>query len=80
MELYLEEPRIDAKQKPNILSFWRTNQFRYPKLTRMAGDILSIPMSTVASESAYSIGDTVFDQYRSALTPDTVEALKCTRG
>ena len=45
----------------------------------MAHDILFIPVSTMASESAFSVGGRVFDLYRSALKPSTVEALVCCR-
>ncbi|RYR40596.1 hypothetical protein Ahy_A09g046344 [Arachis hypogaea] len=44
----------------------------------MARDILAIPVSTVASESAFSMGGRIIDQYRSSLTPKMVEALVCT--
>jgi hypothetical protein len=63
----------------DILSFWKGNEFRYPEVAAMAHDILSIPISTVASESTFSVGGRVIDQYRSLHKPDIVEALACTR-
>jgi hypothetical protein len=45
----------------------------------MARDILNIHVSTIASESTFSVGGRVIDQYRSSLKPNIVEALVCTR-
>jgi hypothetical protein len=79
MKLYLDEPRLDRIAKLDILAFWKGNEFRYPDVACMARDILSIPVSTVASESTFSVGERVIDQFRSSLKPDFVEALVCTR-
>ncbi|XP_062170507.1 zinc finger BED domain-containing protein RICESLEEPER 1-like [Alnus glutinosa] len=52
LELYLDEPKyLDKSTTFDILSFWKGNEFRYPEVAVMARDILSIPISTVASES-----------------------------
>ena len=43
----------------------------------IARDILAIPVSTVASESAFSTGDRVISPHRSSLHVMVVEALMC---
>ncbi|RVW61969.1 putative AC transposase [Vitis vinifera] len=40
-------------------------------------DIYAIPVSTVASESAFSTGGRRYQKHRSRLHPDTLEALMC---
>jgi hypothetical protein len=45
----------------------------------LARDVLAIPISTVASESAFSTGGRILDDFRSSLTPFMIEALICTQ-
>ncbi|CAD5324621.1 unnamed protein product [Arabidopsis thaliana] len=56
-----------------------TNSSKYPIMSLMAREVLAIPVSSVASESAFSTGGRILDQYRSCLTPDMVEALVLTQ-
>ncbi|TNV97547.1 hypothetical protein C5H24_12760, partial [Xylella fastidiosa] len=50
---------------------------KYPILSEIARDALAIPVSTVASEAAFSTGGRVVDQFRSSLSPKLVECLIC---
>ena len=43
----------------------------------MARDLLTPPVSTVASESAFSAGGLILDGFRSRLNDDKVECLVC---
>ncbi|XP_035546669.1 uncharacterized protein LOC109004770 [Juglans regia] len=63
----------------DILLWWKVNLIRYPILANMARDVLAIPISTVTSESAFSVGGRVLDSFRSSLAPTTVESLICTQ-
>ncbi|XP_050222351.1 zinc finger BED domain-containing protein RICESLEEPER 2-like [Mercurialis annua] len=71
LETYLNEAPVESE--------WKLNAGRFPILSRMARDILAVPISTVASESAFSTSGRVLDCFRSSLTPRIVEALVCTQ-
>ncbi|XP_059454974.1 zinc finger BED domain-containing protein RICESLEEPER 1-like [Corylus avellana] len=59
LESYLQEPRLDSNVKLDILEFWKVHKLRYPKVAAVAHDILSIPISTVTSESTFTVGGRV---------------------
>jgi hypothetical protein len=72
---------MEAVEKPSekfdILMWWRVNKSKFPVLAEIARDVLAIPLTSVASESAFSTGGRIIDPFRSSLAPKTVEALIC---
>ncbi|KAE8669896.1 hypothetical protein F3Y22_tig00112215pilonHSYRG00241 [Hibiscus syriacus] len=77
LDRYLETANILFVDDFDILNWWKTNGNNYSTLQQIAKDILSIPVSTVPSESAFSTGGRVIGPYRSRLLPETIEALMC---
>ncbi|CAM8898360.1 unnamed protein product [Rhodiola kirilowii] len=70
---------IDTDTEFDILGWWRMHSPRFPILSQMARDVLAVPISTVASESAFSTSGRILDAFRSSLTPCLVQALICTQ-
>uniref|UniRef100_A0A5B7C1G3 Putative zinc finger BED domain-containing protein RICESLEEPER 1-like isoform X2 n=1 Tax=Davidia involucrata TaxID=16924 RepID=A0A5B7C1G3_DAVIN len=77
LDKYLEEPLFPRNVDFSILNWWKVHTPRYPILSMMARNILSIPISKVALELAFNTGDRVLDRCRSSLKSDTVQALMC---
>ncbi|KAF7131586.1 hypothetical protein RHSIM_Rhsim09G0090800 [Rhododendron simsii] len=67
----VSDPHFDA------LEWWKANTLKYCILSKMACDILSIPITSVASESTFSAGGRVIDPYCASLAIETVEMLLC---
>ncbi|KAI3745848.1 hypothetical protein L6452_08259 [Arctium lappa] len=77
LDNYLKEKLMPKDVDLDLLLWWKTNGGKYPTLQRMAKDILAIPVSTVASESAFSTSGRLISPHRSRLHPKTLEALMC---
>jgi hypothetical protein len=71
LDKYLSEMKLD------LLVWWKASEQRFPILARMARDVLAIPISIVASESAFSTSGRILDDFHSSLTPFMLEALEC---
>ncbi|GJV85813.1 zinc finger BED domain-containing protein RICESLEEPER 2-like protein [Tanacetum coccineum] len=76
-ERYLDEGLEPRSQDFDILLWWKLRAAKYPVLQAIARDILAIPVSTVASESAFSASGRLISPHRSRLHPNTIEALMC---
>ena len=55
--------------KFEILGWWKDNSNRYQVLSKLARDVLAILVSTVAFESAFSIGRYILDPFWSSFSP-----------
>ena len=57
LDRYLLESSEDPDVEDfDILKWWKMNSSRYQVLSQIARDVLAIPVSTVASKSAFSTG------------------------
>jgi len=79
LDKYLAEECEEDTKKFDILAWWKGQSTRFPILSTLASDVFVIPISTVASESAFSTGGRILNDFRSSLTPFMVEALVCTQ-
>ncbi|KAJ4783290.1 Zinc finger BED domain-containing protein RICESLEEPER 2 [Rhynchospora pubera] len=76
LDIYLEEPVFKRKEL-DVLTWWRENSVKFPILSKLAHDVLCIPTTTATSESDFSVGSRVLDNYQSSLRKDMIEILVC---
>ncbi|KAK4344382.1 hypothetical protein RND71_037476 [Anisodus tanguticus] len=79
LDQYLEESLLPRVHEFDVVGWWKLNRMKYPTLSKMARDILSVPVSTVTADSVFSTVGKEMDCYRCSLRPETVEALICAK-
>ncbi|KAL8472439.1 hypothetical protein ACS0TY_029594 [Phlomoides rotata] len=78
LDSYLEECVLQRLPDFDILGWWK-NALKYPTLQLIVRDVLAIPISTVASKSAFSTDGRFISPHRSRLHHDTLETLMCSQ-
>jgi hypothetical protein len=61
----------------DILKWWYEHKLTYPVLSIMAKDILTVSISTISSESTFSMTGRIIEERRRRLNAETVEWLTC---
>ncbi|CAN1816923.1 Zinc finger BED domain-containing protein RICESLEEPER 2 [Linum perenne] len=81
LDEYLESVIFKAPKGMDfdVIGWWKEHSLQYKILSRMAVDILAIPITSVASEAAFSAGGRVIDSHRASLGQKTVQALLCSQ-
>ncbi|XBI43967.1 hypothetical protein VPH35_108675 [Triticum aestivum] len=79
LEKYLAKETEAHAAKFDILQWWKVKSSRFPVLSRLARDVLAVPISAVSSEFAFSTGGRILDEFRSSLTPFILQALICSQ-
>jgi hypothetical protein len=78
IERYFAEDVEPPCKTFDALMWWKINSSKFLVLAEVAQDVLPIPITIVASESAFSTGGRIIDHFRISLAPKTVETLICT--
>lgn len=80
-EQYLAEKVQGDSEVSNqyILEYWAANSTRWPNLSKLAFDALSIPAMSAECERCFSSGGRLIGDDRYSLAPDTIEASECNR-
>lgn len=79
LDAYLEEACEEDGADFDVLGWWKRHAEKFPILASMARDFLAIPLSIVASESAFSCGGRILGDTRSSFNPDMLQALVCAK-
>lgn len=80
LDKYLNESLEKSSPDFDVISWWKTNGPRFPVLSRLARDVLAMPISSVALDSAFSIGGgvgSILDESRALLPPNIAQGLIC---
>ncbi|VFQ71722.1 unnamed protein product [Cuscuta campestris] len=61
----------------DVLGWWKWNEHMFPCLGKLARQVLSVPVSTVAVEREFNAGGNILTDFRSCLNAESLETLVC---
>ena len=73
LELYMSERPVAQSESP--LSWWKGNEYRFPRLAKVARSTLCNPATSTPSERIFSVAGLPVTKLRSCLKPNNVDAL-----
>jgi len=62
----LDEKVLPKSATFDFLGWWKTNRTKYPIMQKIAKDVLTIPISIVALESAFGTGSRMLSPHHSS--------------
>ena len=78
LSVYMDSDNVTAYEDDfDLLLWWRDHKLTYTILSIMARDIMFVPVSTVSSESCFSLTGRIIEERRRHLLSGTVEILAC---
>ena len=75
IEAYRLKPVKDEELNENPIFFWNRNSDTFPKLSKIARNLLSIPATSVKSEQNFSAAGRVVNDRRIGLKSDTINSI-----
>ncbi|BAF22021.1 Os07g0582100 [Oryza sativa Japonica Group] len=76
LSAYLDSDTVNQYDDDfNILSWWQQHKLTYPVLSILAKDVMTVPISTISSESTFSLTGRIIEDRRRRLNPRLVEIL-----
>lgn len=68
---------LGPKAADNPIQWWMDHRTEYPRLPRLALDILAIPPMAADCERAFSLAKLAMTSQRQSIEPETLEMLQC---
>lgn len=72
LDAYFDEP---VRPVDDILIWWKEREVRYPRLSQMAVDLLTIPAMSSECERVFSSGKLIIGHQRYSMTDESIEML-----